>query len=118
MTGIITISAPSSPYDRPSPVIPTIEEVSLPLCDDTILISPVNELKRKLYVDGYDEDTIKRVMSRRRTLKSRMYTRKCRAKCRSGVLDMRRERDLLEGLKDRYMLEISMYKQMIHECSY
>ena len=118
MTEIISITAPSSPYDKPSPVNLNIEEITLPLCDDTILGSQVNELKRKLYVDGYDEDAIRKVMSRRRTLKSRIYTRNCRAKCRSGVLQMRKEKELLEDLKNRYYMEILMYKQMLHQLSY
>ena len=115
MTETISIS---SAYDKPSPVNTNMEDITLPLCDSTILESQVNELKRKLYVDGYDEDTIKKVMSRRRTLKSRMYTRKCRAKCRSGVIEMRQEKERLMALRNRYRWEILMYKQVLHELSY
>ncbi|KAI6654887.1 hypothetical protein LOD99_2766 [Oopsacas minuta] len=105
-------------YDRPSPVNPIFENISTQIDDNIVLTAPVNDLKRKLYVDGHDEDTIKRVMQRRRTLKSRIYTRKCRAKCRTSVQDMRKERENLIAEKSRITLEICLYKNLIVQCGY
>ena len=105
-------------YDKPSPVNPVFEEITVPLDDTIVLNTPVNDLKRKLYVDGHDEDTIKRVMSRRRTLKSRIYTRKCRARCRTNVHEMRREKQNLELEKYRIQMEISMYKNLFIQYGY
>ena len=116
-TSIVSISPPSSPYNRPSPVNSNID-CSPPLDDHTILQLQVNDLKRKLYVDGYDEDAIRKVMLRRRTLKSRIYTRKCRAKCRSSVNELRKERDNLQNEKARILWEIYIYKAHIHQATY